>query len=69
MIVANLDIRGMSCSHCEHSVKTAVGSLPGVNRVEVELETGKVKVEYDPKKVELKVIKETIEDQGYDVIN
>lgn len=69
MTVANLDVRGMSCSHCEHSVKTSVGSLPGVSSVQVELKTGKVTVEYDPKKVELKVIKETIEDQGYDVIN
>ena len=62
-----LDVTGMSCSHCEHSVKTSVASLAGVSDVKVELKTGKVTVEYDPAKVDLKTIQDTIEDQGYDV--
>lgn len=62
-----LDVKGMSCGHCEHSVKTSVGSLTGVSDVKVELKTGKVTVEYDPGKVDLKTIENTIEDQGYEV--
>ncbi len=62
-----LDVKGMSCGHCEHSVKTAVGSLAGVNDVKVELKTGKVTVEYDSSKVDIKTIQDAIEDQGYDV--
>lgn len=62
-----LDVKGMSCSHCEHSVKTAVGSLVGVSDVNVELKTGKVTVEFDPAKVDIKTIQDTIEDQGYEV--
>jgi len=62
-----LDVKGMSCSHCEHSVKTSVGSLTGVSDVKVELKTGKVTIEYDPGKVDLKTIQDTIEDQGYEV--
>lgn len=62
-----LDVKGMSCGHCEHSVKTSVGSLVGVSDVKVELKTGKVTVEYDPGKVDLKTIADTIEDQGYEV--
>ena len=62
-----LDVKGMSCSHCEHSVKTSVGSLTGVSEVKVELKTGKVTVEYDPAKVDIKTIQDTIEDQGYEV--
>ena len=62
-----LDVKGMSCSHCEHSVKTSVGSLAGVSDVKVELKTGKVTVEYDSSKVDIKTIQDTIEDQGYDV--
>lgn len=62
-----LDVKGMSCSHCEHSVKTSVGSLTGVSDVKVELKTGKVNVEYDPAKVDIKTIEDTIEDQGYEV--
>ena len=62
-----LDVTGMSCSHCENSVKTSVGSLTGVSEVKVELKTGKVTVEYDPAKVDIKTIQDTIEDQGYEV--
>ena len=62
-----LDVKGMSCGHCEHSVKTSVGSLTGVSEVKVELKTGKVTVEYDPAKVDIKTIQDTIEDQGYEV--
>ncbi len=62
-----LDVAGMSCSHCEHSVKTAVGSLAGVSDVKIELKTGKVTVEYDPAKVDIKTIQDTIEEQGYEV--
>lgn len=62
-----LDVSGMSCGHCEHSVKSSVGSLAGVNDVKVELKTGKVTVEYDPAKVDIKTIQDTIEDQGYEV--
>jgi len=62
-----LDVTGMSCSHCEHSVKTSVGSLTGVSDVKVELKTGKVTVEFDPAKVDIKTIQDTIEEQGYEV--
>ena len=64
---STLDVKGMSCSHCEHSVKTSVSSLAGVKDVKVELKTGQVTVEYDPAKVDLKTIQDTIEDQGYEV--
>lgn len=43
-----LDVKGMSCAHCEHSVKTSVGSLTGVSEVKVELKTGKITIEYNP---------------------
>lgn len=65
--IANLIVNGMSCSHCENSIKKAVGELKGINNVKVDLKTKKVTVEYDPKKVDLKTIRDAIEDQGYDV--
>lgn len=62
-----INVEGMSCSHCENTVKKAVGALNGVDNVIVDLELKKVIVEYDPDKVELDTIRGTIEDQGYDV--
>jgi len=62
-----LDVEGMSCSHCEHTVKKSVGALAGVDSVAVDLKGKKVTVEYDAERVNLDKIKETIEDQGYEV--
>lgn len=65
--VISLNVEGMSCSHCENSVKKSVGALNGVEKVEVDLKGKKVTVDFDSEKVQLQNIKNTIEDQGYDV--
>ena len=62
-----LNVEGMSCSHCENSIKKAVGSLNGVGNVIVDLRSKKVTIEFDPEKVNVDIIKDTIEDQGYDI--
>ena len=66
--VNTLNVNGMSCSHCEHAIKTAVGALNGVNNVTVDLKGKKGAVERDADKVTLAQIKAAIEDQGYDVV-
>lgn len=65
--VSTLKVMGMSCSHCENSVKKSVSALNGVSNVSVSLTDKKVTIEYDAEKVDIKTIKDTIEDQGYDV--
>lgn len=62
-----LTVPDMSCSHCESSIKNAVGALNGVENVIVDLATKKVSVEYDAAKVSIETIRNSIEDQGYDV--
>ncbi|MDI2131170.1 cation transporter [Yinghuangia seranimata] len=37
-------VTGMTCGHCVGSVTSAIGALPGVTGVEVDLPTGKVAV-------------------------
>ena len=65
--VKTFNVEGMSCSHCENSVKKSVGALNGVENVFVDLKAKKVTIEFDPEKVSAETIKDTIEDQGYDV--
>ncbi|MGE5474317.1 MAG: copper chaperone CopZ [Ignavibacteriales bacterium] len=65
--IINLTVEGMSCSHCENSIKKAVGGLNGVDSVNVDLKTKIVGVQYDSDKVSVKTLKDTIEEQGYDV--
>jgi copper chaperone len=62
-----LKVNGMSCGHCVNSIEGSVGNLKGVEFVKVHLDTGKVDVEFNPSDVSLSKIKETIDDQGYDV--
>lgn len=60
-----LDVSGMSCGHCEHAVKKAVGAIKGVSDVSVDLKSGKVTVTYDSDKADLDKMKAAIENAGY----
>ncbi|KMY46008.1 copper resistance protein CopZ [Bacillus sp. FJAT-27916] len=62
-----LKVSGMSCGHCVKAVEESVGGLAGVKTVAVDLNGGKVEVSYDESAVTLDAIKETIDDQGYEV--
>jgi copper ion binding protein len=62
-----LSVDGMSCEHCVKAIKGAVGALNGVDTVSVDLDSKKVTVEFDPEKVTTGLIRDAIEDQGYDV--
>ncbi|OPX43680.1 copper chaperone CopZ [Ruminiclostridium hungatei] len=66
--IIDITVEGMSCSHCENSVKKAVGALQGVDRVSVDLAGKRVTVEFDPGEVTGEAIFNAIEDQGYEVI-
>ncbi|AZB44854.1 copper chaperone [Bacillus sp. FJAT-42376] len=57
----------MSCEHCVKAVEGSVGKLSGVESVKVHLAEGTVDVSFRPEEVSLEEIKETIDDQGYDV--
>ncbi|WP_141603760.1 copper chaperone CopZ [Terrilactibacillus laevilacticus] len=63
-----LNVTGMSCGHCVMAVEGSVGELSGVKQVKVHLTEGKVDVEFNPEEVTLEKIKETIDDQGYEVV-
>lgn len=58
-------IEGMSCGHCTGRVEKALGALEGVTVVEVTVNDKHAVVETE---VNNDVLKETVEDAGYDVI-
>ncbi|MEG1254262.1 cation transporter [Clostridium sp.] len=58
-------INGMSCKNCVGHVKTALEGLNGVTSVEVNLEGKYAVVETSETDA---VLKETIEEEGYDVV-
>jgi copper chaperone len=63
-----LNVDGMSCEHCVKAVTGAVGGLPGVVAVAVDLAAKTVTVEHDSAKTPVEKIKGEIEEQGYEII-
>ena len=44
MTEATYTVEGMTCAHCVGAVREEVGELTGVREVDVDLESGRVKV-------------------------
>ncbi|WP_066290763.1 copper chaperone CopZ [Bacillus sp. FJAT-29937] len=67
MQTVTLNVQGMSCGHCVKAIEGSVGQLEGINEVKVNLSEAQVEVSFNESQVSLEKIKETIDDQGYDV--
>lgn len=57
----------ISCEHCQRSIEQAVGALPGVQSVRVEIPSKKVDVSFDPAQVTPAQIEATLDEEGYPV--
>lgn len=62
--LVSLDI---SCEHCQHAIEGSVGKLDGVSKVNVDIPTKTVHIDYDPRKATLAKIEEVLDDTGYTV--
>jgi copper ion binding protein len=60
------DVVGMTCDHCVRSVHDEIGRIPGVQRVEVDLATGKVTVGSD-RPVDDQAVAAAVDEAGYEV--
>ncbi len=67
MTEKTLQVPEVHCGHCKTSIEGAVGSLQGVENVEVTIDDATLDVKYDDSAVQLEEIKQTIEEQGYAV--
>lgn len=62
-----LSVPAIHCDNCKNSIEGALGGLQGVDRAEVSVEEKTVTVAFDDGAVDLSQIRETIEEQGFDV--
>ena len=69
MQTTTIKIKGMTCMGCVNSVKTVLNNLAGVNQVEVSLDPAQATVQYDPTHTSIHLLKETIIDAGFEVID
>lgn len=67
MKIQILNAPDISCDHCERTIKQALGSVPGIARVEVDITRQEVRVQYDEKGVDLGAIKAILARAGYPV--
>lgn len=62
-----LIVNGMMCGGCENRVKNAIKNIEGVEKVTADHNTGKVII-ISNNEVSEEIIKETLEDIGYEVV-
>jgi len=62
-----LSVPDVSCEHCVKTVNGALGALPGVEAVSVDLASNTVRLRYEPAQVTLERIEETLDEAGYTV--
>lgn len=58
-------VPGISCGHCRAAITTEVEKLPGVSRVDVDLDAKRVTVE--GQLLDDTAVRAAIDDAGYDV--
>ena len=65
MSTLTYSVPGVSCGHCKAAITEEVSALPGVEAVEVNLETKIVAVTGDP--LDAQAILAAIDEAGYEV--
>jgi len=65
---ASIPITGMTCTTCAATIEKGLAETDGVEQAKVSFASEKASVEYDPFKVDLARIKDTISQIGYGVV-
>lgn len=64
-----IKISGMSCTGCENRVENVLKNIENVESVNANYNTGIVEIETNNiKDLDIDMIKETLEDLGYDIL-
>ncbi|GAA8854306.1 heavy-metal-associated domain-containing protein [Helicobacter pylori] len=60
-------VKGMTCGHCEMSIREEVGEIPGVQDIQVSAQTVKLNVTSEGEIDEAKVLA-AVEEAGYSAV-
>ncbi len=63
-----IKIKGMTCQHCVMSVTKALGTLPGVKKLKVDLEKGEADFE-NTQNLSRDSLRKAVEDAGYTMVD
>ena len=67
MTTTTITVGGMSCGHCVNSVESELGKVPGVQRVDVDLSSGRVTIESEQPIAEA-AIAAAVDEAGYELV-
>jgi copper ion binding protein len=62
-----LSVPDISCDHCQRTIESTLGRLPGVRAAAVDVATRTVRVTYDETALDHAAIASTLADEGYEV--
>lgn len=68
MTQETIKVEGMSCMHCQMRVKKTVEAVEGVQRVDVNLQTKQVTVDYEEGKANIEKVKDAVREAGYEPV-
>jgi copper chaperone len=68
MTTETLSVPDISCDHCRRTIETALGRLPGVRAGTVDVAARRVEVTYDETTLAPATIRETLSEEGYEVV-
>ncbi len=64
-----LEVKGMTCGHCEEKVRSVLRALDGVRQVEASAEQGRVTLLVSRRRApEQSAIEEAIQGAGFDIV-
>ena len=60
-------VSGMTCGHCVSAVSSEVGALDGVHSVDVDLQSGRVRVVSDAA-LDTEAVRAAVDEAGYELV-
>ena len=66
-IIETHDVAGMTCDHCARAVRAEVSVLDGVTDVDVDLDSGAVRITAD-QPVPTEALRDAVEEAGYTLV-
>lgn len=67
IVTTTYSVEGMTCEHCVRAVTTELVILPGVQSVDVNLESGAVTVTSDGP-LDESAVREAVDEAGYELV-
>jgi copper chaperone len=62
-----IQVKGMSCEHCQAAVEGALGGVAGVSSAKVDLSAGTAEVAFDEAAAGVKDFEKAVEEAGFEV--